>query len=267
MSSILVCEPDFFNVNYEINSWMSTENKVDGMEARRQWDAMISCLVDSGARIERIQPDPNFPDMVFTANAGLVRGSRVVLSNFRHEERRGERDLFKRWFLDRGYDVIELPEDISFEGAGDAMFFNNVLFMGFGLRTDRRAHPIIAEALGVDYVSCDLVDPYFYHLDTCLFTTDDQFVYYDGAFTHSSLHEMLTKVIEVTMKTNKSVSIQPVNTAQAKQFICNSIKVKYRITTPAYNHDGIFSGPQTFNCDMSEFIKSGGAVKCLTLEL
>jgi len=267
MSSILVCEPDFFNVNYEINSWMSTENKVDGVEARIQWDAMISCLVDSGARIERIQPDPNFPDMVFTANAGLVRGNRVVLSNFRHEERRGERDLFKRWFLDRGYDVIELPEDISFEGAGDAMFFNNVLFMGFGLRTDRRAHPIIAEALGVDYVSCDLVNPYFYHLDTCLFTTDDQFVYYDGAFTHSSLHEMLTKVIEVTMKTNKSVSIQPVNTTQAKQFICNSIKVKYRITTPAYNHDGIFSGSQTFNCDMSEFIKSGGAVKCLTLEL
>jgi N-dimethylarginine dimethylaminohydrolase len=267
MSSILVCEPDFFNVNYEINSWMSTENKVDGMEARRQWDAMISCLVDSGARIEHIQPDPDFPDMVFTANAGLVRGNRVVLSNFRHEERRGERDLFKQWFLDRDYDVIELPEDISFEGAGDAMFFNNVLFMGCGSRTNRRAHPIIAEALGVDYVSCDLVNPYFYHLDTCLFTTDDQFVYYDEAFTHSSLHEMLTKVIEVTMKTNNSVSIHPVNTTQAKQFICNSIKVKHRITTPAYNHDGIFSGSQTFNCDMSEFIKSGGAVKCLTLEL
>ena len=147
------------------------------------------------------------------------------------------------------------------------MFFNDVLFMGFGLRTDRRAHPIIAEALGVDYVSCDLVNPYFYHLDTCLFTTDNQFLYYDEAFTHSSLHEMLTKVIEVTMKTNRSVSIHPVSTAQAEQFICNSIKVKYRITTPAHDHDNIFPMSNIFHCDMSEFMKSGGAVKCLTLEL
>jgi len=266
MNRILVCEPEFFNINYEINSWMNVDNKVDEAKARRQWDGMIECLVDSGAKIEHIQPDPNFPDMVFTANAGLVRGNRVVLSNFRHGERRGERDLFKQWFLDRDYDVIELPEDISFEGAGDAMFFNDVLFIGCGLRTNRRAHPIIAEALGVDYVSCDLVNPYFYHLDTCLFTTDDQFVYYDEAFTHSSLYEMLTKVIEVTMKTNNSVNICPVNTTQAKQFICNSIKVQHRITTPAYNHDNIFSS-DTFNCDVSEFIKAGGAVKCLTLEL
>ena len=267
MNRILVCEPEFFNIDYEINSWMNVDNKVDEVKARRQWNGMIECLVDSGAKIEHIQPDPNFPDMVFTANAGLVRGNRVVLSNFRHEERRGERDLFKQWFLDRDYDVIELPEDISFEGAGDAMFFNDVLFIGCGLRTNRRAHPIIAEALGVDYVSCDLVNPYFYHLDTCLFTTDDQFIYYDEAFTHSSLYEMLTKVIEVTMKTNNSVNICPVNTTQAKQFVCNSIKVQHRITTPAYNHDNIFSGSHTFNCDVSEFIKAGGAVKCLTLEL
>jgi len=266
MKRILVCDPEFFDIQYEINSWMDVDNKADEGKVRTQWDAMIECLVSGGAKIEHIQPDPNFPDMVFTANAGLVRGNRVVLSNFRHKERRGERDLFKQWFLDRDYDVIELPEDISFEGAGDAMFFNNVLFMGCGLRTNRRAHPIIAEALGVDYVSCELVNPYFYHLDTCLFTTDDQFVYYDEAFTHSSLYEMLTKVIEVTMKTNNSVNICPVNTTQAKQFICNSIKVQHRITTPAYNHDNIFSS-DTFNCDVSEFIKAGGAVKCLTLEL
>lgn len=267
MSRVLVCDPEFFNISYEINSWMNVDNKTDGEKVRRQWDEMIECLVNSGAKIEHIQPSPDFPDMVFTANAGLVRGNRVVLSNFRHEERRGERELFRRWFLDQGYEVIELPEDISFEGAGDAMFFNNILFIGCGSRTNRRAHPIIAEALGVDYVSCELVNPYFYHLDTCLFTTDNQFVYYDEAFTHASLREMLTKVTETTMKTNNSVNICPVNTAQAKQFICNSIKVRHSITTPAYNHDNIFSSTHIFNCDVSEFIKAGGAVKCLTLEL
>ena len=49
--------------------------------------------------------------MVFTANAGLVdhRHKSIILSNFRHEERQGEKELFKRWFIDYGYSVIELP--------------------------------------------------------------------------------------------------------------------------------------------------------------
>ena len=35
-------------------------------------------------------PEPRLPDLVFTANAGVVAGGRVVLSHFLHPERRGE---------------------------------------------------------------------------------------------------------------------------------------------------------------------------------
>jgi len=39
-----------------------------------------------------------WPDMVFTANAGLVLGDTVVLSRFFHKERQGEEPFFKQWF-------------------------------------------------------------------------------------------------------------------------------------------------------------------------
>jgi N-dimethylarginine dimethylaminohydrolase len=267
MKRILVCDPEFFDIQYEINSWMSVHNSADKPKARRQWENMLSCLVKGGAKLEHIAPDPDFPDMVFTANAGLVRGNKVVLSNNRHVERQGEKPIFKKWFLDHGYDVVELPDGIRFEGAGDAIWFNNILFMGHGFRTDKEAHPLVAKALGVDYVSCELIDPYFYHIDTCLFATENQFVYYPAAFGQMSLFEMIKKVGYHIINTDSRVIIHPVDDHQASHFVCNSVKLDHSIVTPTHDPDDIFPTSNIFHCDMSEFIKAGGAVKCLTLEL
>ena len=109
MSNFLVCAPNHYGVNYEINAWMDVESSVDGKTASLQWLRMCDRLIRSGAFIKYIEPKPDFPDMVFTANAGLVRDKTVILSNNRHKERQGETPHFKRWFLDNGYRVIELP--------------------------------------------------------------------------------------------------------------------------------------------------------------
>ena len=269
MNRILVCDPEFFDVNYEINPWMSTYDKPNTTKAKFQWEDMISSLVKSGAQIERIQPDPCYPDMVFTANAGIVRGNKVVLSNYRHPQRQGEKELFRRWFLDHGYEVIELPPNIFFEGEGDALFFYDTLFMGYGVRTDKKAHPIVAEALGVKYVSCELIAASFYHLDTCLFVTENNFVYYKEAFGKISLSNMLKDVVDQTTQRGSNIGISSVDRDQARRFICNSMKVNHNIITPTDSNYGVFYVPTSsiLHCDMSEFIKSGGAIKCLTLRL
>lgn len=45
------------------------------------------------------------PDIVFTANAGVVRENTFIASNFRPVERRPEEVLFQKWFNDNGYQV------------------------------------------------------------------------------------------------------------------------------------------------------------------
>ena len=264
---ILVCPPEFFDVWYEINAWMDIHNTPHKARARSQWWAMYNALLSSGAQVQRIEPHPRYPDMVFTANAGLVRKNSIILSNFKHEQRQGEQFLFKKWFVEHGYNIIELPPDVCFEGEGDALFFKDLLFMGHGFRTDIESHKHIGRVLGVECVSLELVNPKFYHLDTCLFTSDTQVCFYKDALTPESLRYAMGRLINYVSKNNLTVKITSVSKEDADNFICNSIEIRKRIVSPVFNCDKVFGIGRHRFCDMSEFKKSGGAVKCLTLKL
>ena len=73
MSRLLVCPPDYFAIEYEINPWMRRSNTVNSDEAVRQWHHLMQVLErDVGAVLEQMKPVPGLPDLVFTANAGIV---------------------------------------------------------------------------------------------------------------------------------------------------------------------------------------------------
>ncbi len=103
MSRLLVCPPDHYRIVYEINTWMSVQRTADPHVARTQWDALAAVLEkECGAVLERMQPMPDVPDLVFTANAGVVSGRLAVVSRFRHPERQREEPYFERWFREHG---------------------------------------------------------------------------------------------------------------------------------------------------------------------
>src|SRR5690348_8533017 len=119
---LLLCPPDHFCIAYEINPWMHREANADTEKARAQWRNLKETLERSGATIELIDPQPGLPDMVFTANAGLVRGRQFIPSSFFHKERQGEAPFFIDWFRGRGFEVISVPSGLAFEGEGDALY-------------------------------------------------------------------------------------------------------------------------------------------------
>src|SRR5207237_208780 len=102
---------------------------------------------------------PGLPDMVFTANAGLAVGKKFVLSRFLPRERRGEEPYFKKWFKKQGFEIFELPPDLPFEGAGDALFDHSreCLWKGYGFRTELDTHPWLARWLDVEVISLRLI--------------------------------------------------------------------------------------------------------------
>ena len=119
---LLVCPPDHYRIAYEINPWMRVERAANPHIARVQWEALVSILEkECGAVLEQVEPVAGLPDMVFTANAGVVAGRSVILSRFRYPERQPEEEQFARWFEAHGYAVIRLPHECSFEGAGDLL--------------------------------------------------------------------------------------------------------------------------------------------------
>src|SRR5207247_4443266 len=134
-------------------------NTPDNDLAERQWKELYRVLTEEvGAPVDLIPQASDCPDMVFTANAGLVRGQYCMLSNFRHPQRQVEEPHFRAWFEAHGYKVQIPSIGCKFEGEGDALFAGETLLAGYLKRSDICAHRWLADSLGLPVLSLELVD-------------------------------------------------------------------------------------------------------------
>ena len=262
MRQLLLCPPDHYGIEYEINPWMDRRRAADAALAKTQWEGLRDQLQSLGCRIELLAAQPGLPDMVFTANAGLVAGKKFIRSNFRFPERRGEEEHFEKWFADRGYEIVRLPERLRFEGEGDALFCGEVLFCGYRFRSDIRSHQRLGEILNCLVISLELVQDRFYHLDTCFCPLPDGgAIWHPGAFDDYGRRAVRRHVKDLV----------EVPTDEAMHFACNAVVCGQDIVLP----DGCPRlaaaleprGYRPHPLPMSEFLKAGGACKCLTLLL
>jgi N-dimethylarginine dimethylaminohydrolase len=118
---ILMVRPDFYRVDYEINPWMTGNiNRADAELSKQQWHAYYNQL-SKLADVQVLVQHEDVPDMVFAANGGFVLDGVAINSNFRYAERKPETAYFDEWFEANGFETVHLPEDLWFEGAGDAL--------------------------------------------------------------------------------------------------------------------------------------------------
>lgn len=259
---LLMCPPTAYGLKYEINPWMSLQKPPDTDLASRQWQTLYRLLTEEiGAQVALVPQAVDAPDMVFTANAGLIRGERCLLSRFRHPERQVEEPFFAEWFANNGFNVTRLPDDIAFEGEGDALFAGNTLLAGYLKRTDIRSHRILAETFDVPVLSLELVDDRWYHLDTCLFPLDAKtIIFYPGAFDRYAQTVLRDNFHTIAVRED-----------EALRFACNAVRVGRHIVLPAdcphLTRTLEERGYTLHAAELSEFLKAGGAAKCLTLYL
>jgi N-dimethylarginine dimethylaminohydrolase len=259
---ILMCPPDYFGIEYEINPWMSRRRPCDRDLAVRQWEDLRRALEDAGAKTSCVPPVAGLPDLVFTANAALVYDDLAILSRFRHPQRQKEEPYFRRWFAEHGYRIHELRAGSDFEGAGDALFCGTTLFAGYRIRSDIQAHQEVASVLGCRVVPLELVDARYYHLDTCFCPlTPGLAIYYPAAFDTYG-RRVLRELVE---------ELVPVRADEAGRLACNAAVVGRTVVTPAgcprLQEQLVARGFAVRQVPLSEFIKAGGAAKCLTLRL
>src|SRR5450631_4233982 len=119
--ALLMCRPEFFDIEYEINPWMHVAVEVDHERAVAEWEELHRAYVGLGQEIALVAPVDGLPDMVFTANAAVLWRRHAVLSRFQHAERAGEESHWRRALTDLGFEVHDVAPDLSFEGAGDAL--------------------------------------------------------------------------------------------------------------------------------------------------
>lgn len=262
MRELLLCPPDHYGIEYEINPWMSRARGAETALAQKQWKGLHEKLVGLGAKVHLVEPVKGLPDMVFTANAGLTIGKKFVPSNFRHQERAGEAPYFAKWMEGHGYEAIWLPEDYYFEGEGDALFGGDVLFCGYKFRSDVKSHHKVAEMFGCLSVSVELVDPRFYHIDTCFAPLPDGGAFWFPAafdeYGQRAIREQIPDLIDVAEE-------------EAAHFSCNAVVLDRQIVLPEGAPNLVRKlrerGYECHELPMTEFLKAGGACKCLTMFL
>jgi N-dimethylarginine dimethylaminohydrolase len=261
---VLMCEPIHFRVEYEINPWMRRLNAVDRPRALGQWRRLRDVLVDLGVAVELIEQAPDVPDMTFTANAGLVTSHRFLPANFRYRERMPEATHFTFWFEEHGYAVEPIHDPHYWEGEGDVLPVPGASFLlgGYRFRTEVGALDHVEAALGRDIVRVELTDPRFYHLDTCFCPLGNgAALYVPGAFTEPSrttLGSLFDDLIAVPDD-------------EGLRFACNALVVDDLVVlnTGCTRTEAALQrrGHRPIATPTDEFIKAGGSVKCLVLQL
>ena len=264
---LLMCPPYYYNVVHKFqNAHMKMHREVMHNKAQRQWVNLYNILSNKlGVEVVLTPPGIGMVDMVFSANAALVKDNKAVVANFSSPARQGETEHYKNILDDLGYDTI-VPK-FKFEGQGDALFSHDgdELWIGYGYRTLENSHQEVGDFLNVKNVnSMMLVDPRFYHIDTCFCPLDGgHVIFYPDAFNKNDVTLILDKFGEdnCTM----------IGEEDAENFACNAIsigkdvvlnkasnKLKLQLSTLGYTiHEN----------SMSEFLLSGGSTKCSILHL
>lgn len=262
---ILMCNPSYFDIEYEINPWMNVQKKADRKRAHQQWENLYKTIRSCGATIDLVAPGRGLPDMCFTANAGLYYQGRIVLSHFHVIERKGETAYYQAWFEQAGFEVVNRPgyDQVKpyFEGAGDALLAGDVLFAGYGFRSEKKFYEETKEISKSKMILCELADSYYYHIDTCFCPLNEKLaIWCPKAFTPESQKKMASHIelIEVIDE-------------EAKRFACNAVVIGKHVVIPSgcpnLTDDLKKRGFTVHACEVDEYIKSGGACKCLTMRI
>ena len=271
----LMCRPEHFAVSYIINPWMDpaswARDKRAQLAAMREWHALHHKLEELGARVELVAPAPGLPDLVFTANAGVVLDRRVLLARFRHPQRGQEEPRFETAFRElqaRGHidSVHKLPRGLVLEGAGDCVFdaARGLFWMGYGPRSDAAAQHVVKDLFAQEVVALELADARFYHMDTALCPlSGGEVMYLPSAFTAAGravIHEHVRAEdrIEIKMADGCRLAANAVCVGRSLIMSAASTRLRTELTARGY---------RVVEIPLPSFLRSGGSAFCLTLRL
>lgn len=266
-----MCTPTYFDIEYVINPWMENQlHQSHQSVAINQWEKLHNTL-SQYSKVELLTPKNHLPDLVFTANAGTILKETVVPARFKCIERQPEESIYRDWFLNHGYEFKTMPEDVFFEGDGDAIKQPNsdFLWMGYGFRSDKTAIPYLKKYFDLTIIGLELSDPRFYHLDTCLCPLlNNEVMYYPKAF-HKESNDAIKHAIE---KNNRII----LSDEDALNFAANAIVI------PTEKNKAVVilnkasdplkaelneRGYETIEINVTEFMRAGGATRCMVLKI
>ena len=258
---MVMCDPKYFQIQYEINPYMDTNSVVDQELAQEQWENLKRTLEKMKVSVHVVDSQPGFPDMTFAGDCGLALNNKFIPSKFMHEERRGEEIFFRDYLKSLDYTVSEIPGEYYFEGEGDVIKYQHTMVFASGGRSSQESFDFVRSCMPESDVKCclQIVSDNFYHCGLALSIIDsNSVVYYPPAFTPESCQK-IEGAFDRTYKVSEIDAME--------NFACNCIVVGDSVIVGACSSEFEKQlnnwGKQVIKCPVSEFNKSGASVRCL----
>lgn len=256
-----MCKPTHFSIDYVINPWMKV-GSVDKKRANFQWTNLLKTITNQNIKVDVIEQQVGLPDMVFTADQAVIKDKNLVLSSFHFQQRRGETKHYQTYFEKKNFNIFTLPKNYFFEGSGECIWYGSTLFVGTGFRNSPNICKFLTKFLKVDVICLNLVNPKFYHLDTCFFVLNKEVAfYYPPAFSKKSENILKSKI----------KTLIPITHKEASNFAANSLVTDHHVITQKGNEEFKKEienmGYKVIETNVSEFMKSGGGIHCLVQTL
>lgn len=268
----------YFSDEFAINPYMGGVTTASSDQANDEHAAIKTAFEAAGITVTQVPAPAGCQDGVYTANWGLVRGNKVVLSSLPNK-RQAEEPYAKQVLQDLGKETIEAPH--RFSGQGDALPCGDLLFMGTTYRTDPQMHQFVADTLGFTVVSLQTIpsldatgtpvtnavtgwpDSFFYDLDLALAVISPELIAWcPEAFTPESqakIRALNLEKIEVSFE-------------EATQgFACNLVSTGETVVmsnrAPHLQAALEARGLSVITPNVTELAKGGGFIRCVSLTL
>lgn len=268
-TDIVMVDPKFFDVNYEINPHMDDRVEVDFEEARKQHQELKRIYQDKlGLNVHVVDAVEGLPDMVFAANHGFAYEDngeiKVLPATMKHAERKGEVEKVVEDLDMLGFEILEQP-DYVFEGSGDAMQHpeEGKIWVGYGQRTDKEAVERIQEKTDLETVGVELETEDFYHLDTCFEHLDNEIALVNSEAINKGDLAKITEAYNTVIEVDSDEAYKMAGNAHCPDGENVIIHDKAVQTVKELESHGF----NVIKTDTSEYLKSGGSVYCMKLQL
>jgi N-dimethylarginine dimethylaminohydrolase len=277
-TTVLMSGADYFEDTFAINALMDSNITIDKIKATKEHKNLETTLTEAGIKVIKVTPPVDAQDGVYTANWGLTRGNKVILSSLPNK-RKSEEPYAKSILGGLGLEVIDPP--YNFSGQGDALPCGNLLFCGSHYRTDPRMHDFIADTLGYEVIGLQAVpqiddhgqevinnvtgwpDSFFYDIDLAIAVLRDGLIAWcPDAFLPESQEKIRALQIDKI-----EVSLEEAT----KGFCCNLISTGETVimsnNAPNLQRAVEEHGLKTVTPSITELCKGGGFIRCTSLTL
>lgn len=269
---------DIFDFQESQNNYIHSKIKVNKKKVTSQHDTLLKAF-DHSKVISYIisKPQDILPDIVFVANGGVCLPripKTILLPSMKYAQRQAELPYLMEIYKDLCLEMIPPLKEV-FEGQAEIKWFHDgtKAIGAYGFRSTKKSFDVLEKKLEKIYKShgleppkilaVPLEHPDYYHLDVAMLEfNDSQCIVHKRAFSDASVKKM-----------QNFLGKDAVHIIDVKDSFClNAVVdeehlITHSLETPVKKLLESITGKKIKEVDTGEFEKSGGSVRCMTLDV